>query len=121
MKKILRYFWLPNLVLLAQVIFYWVSVGKIFNPLGIILVGMLLLLTYTRSKLAGILIGGLFFLLNIWMLLALASELREFEGFGYRAWEMLGVGLSIFLPGLVAAIRVLLVSTAEPERREVSL
>ena len=121
MQKILRYYWLPNLVLLAQVIFYWVSVGKIFNPLGIILVGILLFLMYTKSKLAGILIGGLFLLLNTWMLLALVSELREFDGFDYRAWGMLGIGLSIFLTGLAAAVLVLLGSTTEPEGKEISL
>ena len=80
MKKIKQLSsYLPELFLIVSVLYYWILTSNIFNPFAI---GLLVILVYQiiKKKITlGIIISGVFIVLNLLMVLALISELSEFE------------------------------------------
>ena len=94
--------WLPEIIIIISIIYYWVMTATFLNPIALILLLVLTILIICRSALMGILISGLFLLLNLYMVLALFSELSEFPTFNKDAQIMLlfgatYLGLNIFL------------------------
>ncbi|RXF68688.1 hypothetical protein [Arcticibacter tournemirensis] len=83
--------WVPELYLIASVIFYWASTF-LLNPVAIILLLILALLIFIKSEILGVVISFLFLMLNLYMVLALISELNEFPAFNKDAKIMLLVG-----------------------------
>lgn len=84
--------WIPEIYLIASVIFYWVSTSNLWNPFAISLLVILATLFIWKTNVLGIAISVIFILLSIFMTLALISELREFPTFDNNAKTMLLVG-----------------------------
>jgi hypothetical protein len=91
---------LPKYLLIASVLFYWISVGRVMNPIAI---GLLLVLVFQiifKVRWLGVLIPGLLILISLYLLLALFSELSEFPSFNAEAQTLLFVGLGFLLSTL---------------------
>ena len=92
---------LPEYLLIAAVLFYWVSTAFLLNPVAIGLLAVLVLQLFLKSRVIGIVIPGLLILASFYMLLAMMSELSEFPAFNADARKLLVVGLSFFLSTMV--------------------
>ena len=68
----------PELFLIASVFYYWTLTSNLFNPYALILLGILV---YQISKKAtlGLIISAFVICLTLFMVLALISELSEFD------------------------------------------
>ncbi len=95
MKKILLI--LPEYLLIASVLFYWISTANALNPIAIGLLLVLILQIFFKNQVVGIIIPVVLILVCMYMLLALFSELNEFPTFNSDAQTLLFVGLSFFL------------------------
>jgi len=95
MKKILLI--IPESLLIVSVLFYWVSTANTLNPIAIGLVLVLILQIIFKNKVVGIIISLVLILACIFMLLALFSELNEFQTFNSEAQTLLFIGLAYFL------------------------
>lgn len=87
---------LPEYYLIASVLFYWYFTATILNPVAI---GLLLVLVFQlvyQKAASGIAIASIFLMLNLFMVLALVSELREFVEFTSNYYQLLIVG-SLYL------------------------
>ena len=84
--------WIPELYLIASVIFYWVSTANLLNPIALFLLAVLAMLFIWKNEILGIVISFLFLGLSLFMVLALISELSEFPTFNQNAKTMLYVG-----------------------------
>lgn len=93
--------WLPEIYIFASVILYW-SMTTLLNPIAISLAAVLGIFLWLKNRALGISIASVFFLLNLYMVLAMISELNEFSTFNWRAFELLAggslyLGLNIFV------------------------
>lgn len=87
---------LPEYYLIASVLFYWFFTATILNPFAIgLLIVLGFQLVYQRVG-TGIAIAITFLLLNLFMVLALFSELAEFTERTTGFYELLIVG-SLYL------------------------
>ena len=75
-KKILKN--LPELYLIAAVLFYWYSTANLLNPVAIVLLVILIFQVVFKKQYLGITIASIFIIANLYLILALISELREF-------------------------------------------
>lgn len=66
------------------------------HSLAIGLAVLLLLQIIFKNRISGLIIGGLFFICNLYMLGALISELHEFQSFNSKAWQLLIGGTMLF-------------------------
>ncbi len=94
-KKLL--FALPEYLLILAVLFYWYSTALIVNYVAIVLLAILVFQIISKHRILGLIIPSLLILICFYMLLALASELREFPSFNTDAKILLFVGLIFFL------------------------
>ncbi len=90
MKAILRY--IPEIYLLAATIYYWILTHTLFNPIAIILLAILSYQLFLRKSVLGLIIAAIFILLNLYMILALMSELSEFNNADQSYYELLIFG-----------------------------
>jgi hypothetical protein len=70
---------IPELFLIASVLYYWSLTTRLLNPVAI---GLLVVLVYqiiSKKAISGLIISAIFIFLNLFMVLALISELSEFE------------------------------------------
>lgn len=91
---------LSNLVeylLIIAVLVYWHGTSNLLNPIAIGLLIVLIFQIIFRNKVIGILIPCVLMLLSMYMILALFSEVNEFESFNSDAQRLLFIGLSYFL------------------------
>jgi hypothetical protein len=86
----------PELYLLFSVVYYWSLTALVINPLAIFLVIVVTFQIWERNKVLGIVISALFLFLNLFLVLALISELSEFTEFNKNAVLLLTVG-SLYL------------------------
>ena len=70
---------IPELFLIVSVIYYWNLTANLFNPVAIVLLGVLTYQIVSEKTISGLLISSIFIFLNLFMVLALLSELSEFE------------------------------------------
>jgi hypothetical protein len=94
--------WIPETYLLLSVIYYWVMTGTLLNAVAMLLLSVLIIFIWLRIRVLGVIISSVFLLLNLYMVLALVSELSEFSTFDKRAITLLlfgsvYLGLNIFL------------------------
>lgn len=68
----------PELYLICATIYYWTLTPSLFNPVAIILLVILGYQVIYKKVISGLIIASLFILLNLYMILALISELSEF-------------------------------------------
>ncbi|MFZ6052048.1 hypothetical protein [Halocola ammonii] len=88
---------IPEFLLIGAVIFYWMSTAVVFNFIAIVLLLILALQIIFKFRILGLIIPGVLILASLYMLMAMASELREFPEFNADAQNLLFVGLSYFL------------------------
>lgn len=69
----------PELFLIVSVIYYWILTGNLFNPIAIGLLAVLLYLIFSKKSTLGLLLSIVFIALTLFMVMALISELSEFE------------------------------------------
>lgn len=113
---------LPEYLLIAVVIFYWVSAGMLINPIAIGLIICLILQIIFKNRIAGIIIPSLLILTSFYMLSALISEINEFSTFSSDAKQLLFVGLSYFFSTLIiSGIMIYNYSTIETRKDKLSL
>ncbi|GEM_PF-317850 len=86
----------PEIYLICATVYYWILTGTALNPFAI---GLLLVLVFqllSKKRIPGLIISSIFILLNLYMVLALLSELSEFEEPTGNYWKLLVVG-ALFL------------------------
>jgi len=77
-----------ELYFIASILYYWILTGTLLNPVAAVLLIILACLIIFKNRVLGICISALFLLLNIYMVLAMLSELNEFESFNARAKQL---------------------------------
>jgi uncharacterized membrane protein len=88
-----------------------------FNPIFGIGAVILLLQIVFRNRIAGLVIGSLFFLGNLYFLGALLSEFAEFSSMTGSAASLLLMGLLIWTTNLLASVGMLY-NYSRPDRRQ---
>lgn len=86
---------MPEYYLIALVLL--TSFPEMIGFMGLGMVTILILQIVYKNNISGTVIASLFMLLNLFMLVALLSEFREFTVFNAEAQQLLFVGLAIFL------------------------
>lgn len=90
LKNVFQVF--PELYLIAAILYYWTLTANLFNPIAI---GLLLVFGYqciAQKALLGIILSSIFICLNLYLILALISELSEFPEADTAFYKMLGIG-----------------------------
>ena len=90
------------LILLA--FFYWHDTSRLFNPVAIVLVLLLVLELSTKKLIITLLSSTIIGLLSLYMMLAVISEYREFPVGDPDGKTLLLVGLSIFISSLLLSV-----------------
>jgi putative effector of murein hydrolase LrgA (UPF0299 family) len=72
-------------------------------PFYIVLMIVLILQIIFKNKVSGLLIGGLIFFCNLFFLVALLSEFKEFTEFDIEAQKLLFVGFSVWIVNIIAS------------------
>jgi len=75
-KKFL--FLTPELYLICASLYYWMLTSSLFNPIAMLLLAILTFQLIYKKPGTGLVIASLFLLLNLYMVLALVSELSKF-------------------------------------------
>jgi len=91
----------PELYLIGATVYYWILTSNLFNPIAIALLVILVLQLIYKKGTTGLIIASLFIALNLYMVLALISELAEFSEPNQNATKLLifgtlFLGLNIF-------------------------
>ena len=71
--------YIPEGFLIVSVIYYWMLTAHLLNPIAIILLAVMAFQVISKNTISGLLILGIFILLNLYLVLALLSELSEFD------------------------------------------
>lgn len=87
---------LPELYLIAAILYYWILTANLLNPIAIVLLLLFVFQLIAQKPLSGIIISSIFICLNLYLILALISELSEFPQADNAFYKMLIVG-SIFI------------------------
>jgi hypothetical protein len=118
--KILKSY-LSEIYLFVAIIYFWSLAALIVNWFAIALLIILGVLIVTKSKILGMTIGIFLILINLYLLLALVSELSEFEVFNADAKKLLGFGLLFLGLNLFFSMRMLLKYAKLPSRKLINL
>ncbi len=70
---------IPELFLISSVIYYWVLTSNLLNPFAIVLLVILIYQIISKKPTLGLIISTVVILLNLFMVLALISELSKFD------------------------------------------
>lgn len=70
---------IPELVLIGSVIYYWTLTSNLLNPFAIGLLCILIYQILSKKATLGMIISSIVIALSLFMVLALISELSEFE------------------------------------------
>lgn len=104
---------IPEFLLIAAVLFYWMSAGRAINYIAIGLLISIVLQMIFKNRVIGIAVPCLLILTCLYMILALISEVSEFPSFNSDAQILLFVGLFIFLITIGASV-VMIIKYATP-------
>lgn len=108
---------LPEYLLIASVLFYWVSTANIFNPIAIGLLIFLIFQLVFKIRWVGLAIPSVLIMASLFMLLALISEVSEFPSFTPEAQKLLFIGLTWILGTMAASsIMIYKYATLQPKR-----
>jgi len=94
----------PELYLLAATFYYWFSTANLLNPFAI---GLLLIISYQivfKKITSGLIISLIFILLNLYMCLALISELIKFNEINKNFTNLLLFGSTFIGLNLIMGI-----------------
>ena len=78
MKRKELLFLSPEIYLVCATLYYWFLTSNIFNPIAMFLLRVLTFQIIYQKVAIGLVIATLFVVLNLYMVLALISELSEF-------------------------------------------
>lgn len=97
---------IPELFLIASVMYYWVLTSNLLNPFAIGLLAILIYQVINKKATLGLIISSIAALLTLFMVLALISELSEFEvvNQNYKNLIIFGtlyLGLTLLMAGLM--------------------
>ncbi len=106
MKIIKLKTFVPELFLIASVIYYWILTSNLLNPFAIGLLAILIYQIVSKKATLGLVISTVVIVLNLFMVLALISELSEFEVINqnYKNLIMFGslyLGLNLILASIM--------------------
>ena len=105
MKKVKQLFFLvPELLLIVLTAFYWVSSGSFVNPIAIGLIVLLFIQFFLRNDYLGVVIPILVVLASIYLMLALFSEMGEFQVWDSGARRLLIVGLPFLIATIASSV-----------------
>lgn len=99
---------LPEYLLIVSVLFYWYSTGLLFNIIAIVLILILVLQIIFKNKILAFIISYVLIFASFYMILALFSELNDFETFNNDAKMLLFVGLTYFISTILIAVSLIL-------------
>lgn len=101
MKKIAKLFpYLSEFYILVLVLAAGVRPPFSFTPLALVMTAIVALQMIFRNAITGIILSNSFILINLYMILALLSEYREFPTFNFAAAKLLIIGSLIILTNL---------------------
>jgi hypothetical protein len=86
---------LPELFIFGSVIYYWLA-SSLLNPIALGLIAILSYQIISKKSISGLLISGIFILLNLFLILALLSEASEFNTFNQNYYNLIIFG-SIYI------------------------
>jgi len=86
----------PEIYLLLATIYYWTLTANPLNPIAITLTSILIFQLTSKNFITGLLISSLFIALNLYLILALISELSEFT-IRNNDWNNLLIVGSLFI------------------------
>lgn len=86
----------PEYYIIVLILLAGYSPPFTFNPLLILLAGILLLQIIFKNRISGLIIAGIFILINLFMLGAFFSEFGEFQELNNDAKQLLLGGLSLW-------------------------
>tara|TARA_R100001369_G_scaffold31497_1_gene55892 strand:- start:108 stop:458 length:351 start_codon:yes stop_codon:yes gene_type:complete len=97
---------IPELFLISSIIYYWVLSSNLLNPIAIGLLAILIYQIISKKPTLGLIISAVVITLNLFMVLALISELSEFDvvNQNYKNLIIFGslyLGLNVFLASLM--------------------
>ena len=105
MKKVKQLFFaVPELLLIALTAFYWVSSGTFVNPIAIGLIVLLLIQFFLRNDYLGVVIPILIVLASSYLMLALFSEIGEFQVWDSGARRLLIIGFLFLLATIASSV-----------------
>jgi hypothetical protein len=87
---------IPELFLISSIIYYWVLSSNLLNPIAIGLLAILIYQIISKKNTLGLIISVVVIILNLFMVLALISELSEF-GVVNQNWKNLVIFGSLYL------------------------
>ncbi len=105
MKSIL--FKLPEYALIILAFLAGYSPLFYINPIFIGIIAVLILQIIFKNRISGIVLGSLFFLVNLYFLGALLSEFKEFTEFSDSAKKLLLVGLPIWIINMIPSFTMI--------------
>ncbi len=100
-------FKLPEYYLIVFVILAGYMPPFYINPICVGIVGVLIFQIIFKNRILGILLGIIFFLVNLYFLGALLSEFNEFKEFNNSAKELLFVGLTIWIVNIILSLTMI--------------
>jgi|26BtaG_2_1085354.scaffolds.fasta_scaffold08032_2 hypothetical protein len=86
----------PEIYLIFATIYYWILSPNLFNPIAVVLLAILTYQIIYKNSSIGLVISSLFLVLNLYLVLALISELHEFTEVNDGFIKLILIG-SIFL------------------------
>ena len=97
---------IPELFLMASVLYYWALTPNLLNPIAMGLLALLIYQIIKKNAILGLVISAVVMLLTLFMVLALVSELSEFEvaNQNYNNLIIFGslyLGLNLILAGFM--------------------
>lgn len=105
MKKVKQLFFaLPEFLLIALTVFYWLSSGTFLNPVAIGLIVLLIIQFFLRNDFLGVVIPILLVMASIYLMLALFSEFGEFQVKDADARRLLIVGIPFLLATIASSV-----------------
>ncbi|WP_179346490.1 hypothetical protein [Winogradskyella ursingii] len=99
MKKLL--FKSPEYYLIILLILAGYAPPYFINPIFIAIATIIILQLIFKNRISGILIGAIFFMVNLYFLGALLSEFNEFKEFSSEAKQLIFVGISIWIVNFI--------------------
>ena len=114
---------LPELFILGSILYYWIA-SSWLNPLAISLLFIIGFQIIKQKIISGIILATIFILMNLYMVLALFSELSEFQSATDDFITMLLVGgiyisLNVFM-GFIMLIKYLKKANAKQLQKTIS-
>lgn len=102
------FYWMPEIYLILATLFYWISTATLLNPIAFVLLILVVSQLIFNKKGMGVFVSCILIVINLYLFLALFSELREFSSFTSSAQKLLFIGGGFLTLNILMAIKLLL-------------